>query len=145
MKDTLSGKKQKTALKYGFCNNSFRRDEPRTSCTFLQYICPHFWAWLLLYSAITPKIEDKYVVKVFNSSEFHLSEMTLLQNPYFNTKVQDNQTPNTTLRKTKLWTWKIVWHLSIWTAAQTPLPYILVRQKADNQGRVADVFNNPCA
>ena len=33
--------------------------------------------------AITPKSEDKYVVKVFNSSEFHLSEMTLLQNPYF--------------------------------------------------------------
>ena len=26
--------------------------------------------------AITPKCEDKYVVKVFNSSEFHLSEMT---------------------------------------------------------------------
>ena len=25
--------------------------------------------------AITPKSEDKYVVKVFNSSEFHLSEM----------------------------------------------------------------------
>ena len=30
-----------------------------------------------------PKSEDKYVVKVFNWSEFHLSEMTLLQNPYF--------------------------------------------------------------
>ena len=38
---------------------------------------------MLLYSAITPKSEDKYVVKVFNWSEFHLSEMTLLQNPYF--------------------------------------------------------------
>ena len=37
-------------------------------------------------TAITPKSEDKYVVKVFNWSEFHLSEMTLLQNPYFNTK-----------------------------------------------------------
>ena len=33
--------------------------------------------------AITPKSEDKYVVKVVNWSEFHLSEMTLLQNPYF--------------------------------------------------------------
>ena len=33
--------------------------------------------------AITPKIEDKYVVKVVNLSEFHLFEMTLLQNPYF--------------------------------------------------------------
>ena len=37
--------------------------------------------------AITPKSEDKYVVKVFNSSEFHLSEMTLLQNPYFSTNI----------------------------------------------------------
>ena len=42
----------------------------------LQHIGPHFWAWLLLYSAITPKSEDKYVVKVFNWSEVHLSEMT---------------------------------------------------------------------
>jgi len=33
--------------------------------------------------AIRPKSEDKYVVKVFNWSEFHLSEMTLSQNPYF--------------------------------------------------------------
>ena len=31
---------------------------------------------LILYSAITPKSEDKYVVKVFNWSEAHLSEMT---------------------------------------------------------------------
>ena len=37
-----------------------------------------------MYSAITSKSEDKYVVKVFNWSEFHLFEMTLLQNPYFN-------------------------------------------------------------
>ena len=63
------------------CNKSFRKDEPLTSWT--QHICPHFWAWLLLYSAITPKSEDKYDVKVFNWSEFHLSEMTLIQNPYF--------------------------------------------------------------
>ena len=38
---------------------------------------------MLLYSAITPKKENKYVVKVFNWSEVHLSKMTLLQNPYF--------------------------------------------------------------
>ena len=63
-------------LKYGFCNKSFRKDEPLTSSTLLQHICPHFWAWLLLYWAITPKSEDKYVVKVFNWSESHLSEMT---------------------------------------------------------------------
>ena len=31
----------------------------------------------MLYTiAITPKSEDKYVLKVFNWSEFHLSEMT---------------------------------------------------------------------
>ena len=61
-------------LKYGFCNKSFWKDETLTSWTLLQHICPHFWAWLLLYSAITPKSEDKYVVKVL--SEFHLSKMT---------------------------------------------------------------------
>ena len=38
-----------------------------------------------------PKSEDKYVVKVFNWSEFNLSEMTLLQNPYFST-TKDFQT-----------------------------------------------------
>ena len=66
-----------------FITKSFRKDETLTSWTLSQHICPHFLAWLLLYSAITPKNEDKYVVKVFNWSEFHLSEMTLLQNPYF--------------------------------------------------------------
>ena len=66
-----------------FVTKSFRKDETLTSWPLLQHIFPHFWAWLLLYSAITPKIENKYVLKVFNWSEFHLSEMTLLQNPYF--------------------------------------------------------------
>ena len=68
-----------------FVTKSFRKDETLTSWTLSQHICPHFWAWLLNTIAITPKSEDKYVVKVFNSSEFHLSEMTLLQNPYFRT------------------------------------------------------------
>ena len=36
----------------------------------------YFWAWLLLYSAIMHKSEDKYVVKAFNWSEVHLSERT---------------------------------------------------------------------
>ena len=63
-------------LKYGFCNKSFRKDEPLTSWTLLQQICPHFWAWLLNTIVITPKSEDKYVVKVFNWSEVHLSKMT---------------------------------------------------------------------
>ena len=38
---------------------------------------------LLLYSAITPKSEDKYVVKVFNSTELHFSEVYFFQNWYF--------------------------------------------------------------
>ena len=65
----------------GFCNKviSDRFDQLNTFPTYF----PHFWTWLLNTIAITPKSEDKYVVKVFNWSEFHLSEMTLLQNPYF--------------------------------------------------------------
>ena len=59
-----------------FVTKSFRKDETLTSWTLLQHICPHFWAWLLNTIAITPKSEDKYVVKVFNWSEVHLSEMT---------------------------------------------------------------------
>ena len=53
-------------LKYGFCNKSFWKEEPLTSWTLLQHICLHFWTWLLLYSVIKPKSENKYVVKVFN-------------------------------------------------------------------------------
>ena len=43
----------------------------------------HFWAWLLNTIAITPKSEDKYVVKVFNPSEFHFSKVIFFQNWYF--------------------------------------------------------------
>ena len=64
-----------------FVTSHFGKDEPLTSWTLWQHICPHFWAWLLNTIAITPISEDKYVVKVFNWSEVHLSEM--LQNPYF--------------------------------------------------------------
>ena len=64
-------------LKYGFCKKSLQKNETLTSWTLLLHFCPHFWAWLLLYSAITPKSENKYVVKVFNWSEVHLSEMTV--------------------------------------------------------------------
>ena len=70
----LTTTKQKQ-LKYGFYNKSSRKDEPLTSWTLLQHIYPHFWAWLLNTIAITPKSEDKYVVKVFHWSEVHLSEM----------------------------------------------------------------------
>ena len=74
-------------LKYQFWKKSLRKKATLSSWTLYQHICPLFWAWLLLYSAITPKSEDKYVVKVFNWSQFHLFEMTLLQNPYFSTVV----------------------------------------------------------
>ena len=67
-----------------FVTKSFRKDETLTSWTLLRHICPHFWAWLLNIIVITPKSEDKNVVKVFSWSEFHLSEMTLLQNWHFN-------------------------------------------------------------
>ena len=63
-------------LKYQFWKKSLRENATLSSLTLFQHICPHFWAWLLLYSAITTKSVDKYVVKVFNWSEFHLSEMT---------------------------------------------------------------------
>ena len=38
--------------------------------------------------AITPKSEDKYVVKVFNPSEFHFSEVTFFQIWYFSVSFQ---------------------------------------------------------
>ena len=59
---------------------SLRKNENLTGWTL---ICLHFWAWLLNTIAITPKSEDKYVVKVFNPSEFHFSEVTFFQNWYF--------------------------------------------------------------
>ena len=59
-----------------FVTKSFRKDETLSSWTLLKHICPHFWTWLLNTIAIPPKSEDKYVVKVFNWSEVHLSELT---------------------------------------------------------------------
>ena len=53
----------------------------------LQHICRHLWAWTLNTIAITPKSEDKYVVKVFNLSEFHLPETTCYK---IHTLVQTN-------------------------------------------------------
>ena len=64
-----------TSLKYGFCNKSFRKDKPLTSWTLLQHTyLSSLLAWLLLYLfSNQTKSEDKYVVKVFNWSEVHLS------------------------------------------------------------------------
>ena len=59
-----------------FVTKSFRKDETLSSWTLLQHICSRFWAWLPNIIAITPKNEDKYVLKVVNWSEFHFSEMT---------------------------------------------------------------------
>ena len=59
-----------------FVTKSFRKDEILASWnTFTTYLTS-LWAWLLNTIAITPKSEDKYVEKVFNWSEVHLSEMT---------------------------------------------------------------------
>ena len=74
-------------LKYQFWKKSLRKNETLSGWTLLQHICLHFWAWLLLYSAITPKSEDKYVVKVFNPPEFLFSEVTFFQNWYFRNQV----------------------------------------------------------
>ena len=49
-------------LMYGFCSKSFRKEKRLTS--------------LLFYQANPHISEDKYVEKVFNWSEVHLSEMT---------------------------------------------------------------------
>ena len=62
---------------------SLRKSETLKRWTLLDTFCLHFWAWLLLYSAITPKNEDKKCPKVFNVSEFHFSEVTFFQNRYF--------------------------------------------------------------
>ena len=64
-----------SSLKNGFCNKSFQKDEPLTSWTLFQHICPHFWVGLLGAIANPPKSEEKYVEKVFNWSEVHLSDM----------------------------------------------------------------------
>ena len=61
---------------YQFWKKSLRKNATLSSWTLFQHICPHFWVWLLNTITITPKSKDKYVVKVFNWSEVHLSEMT---------------------------------------------------------------------
>ena len=58
-------------LKYQFWKKSLPKNATLLSWTLLQHFWSHFWAWLLLYSAITPKSEEKYFVKVFNSTELH--------------------------------------------------------------------------
>ena len=74
-------------LKYQFWKKSLRKNETLAGWTLSQHICLHFWAWLLLYSAITLKSEDKYVVKLFNPPEFLFSQVTFFQNWYFSSKL----------------------------------------------------------
>ena len=50
-------------LKYQFWRKSLQKNATLSSWTLFQHNCPHFWVWLLLYSVITPKSEDKYVVQ----------------------------------------------------------------------------------
>ena len=86
-------------LKYGFCNKSFRKDEPLTSWTlFSTYLLskldspsPMFWLEenLLLSNVLIrgeSNFDDKYVeksVQLVRGSSFWND---LLQNPYFNNK-----------------------------------------------------------
>ena len=83
---------------------SLRKNETLTGWTLLDTFCLHFWAWLLLYSVITPKSEDKKCPKVFNPPEFHFSEVTFFQNWYFRTKVTwlDNCSNWANVSKTQL-------------------------------------------
>ena len=48
---------------------SLRKNDTLTGWTLLD-IYLHFWTWLLLYSAITPKSEDKYVQKCSTRQSF---------------------------------------------------------------------------
>ena len=58
-------------LRYQFWKKSLRKNATVELNTFTIYLSSH-----LLYSAITPKSEDKYVEKVFNLTELHFSEVT---------------------------------------------------------------------
>ena len=57
-------------LKYQFWKKSLRKNVTLVGWTLSQHICLYFWAWLLLYSAITPKCEDKYVQKCSTCQSF---------------------------------------------------------------------------
>ena len=69
---------------------SLQENETLAGWTLLYIFCLYFWAWLLNKIAITPKSEDKYVVKVFNPTEFHFSEVTFFQNWYFSNPMVKN-------------------------------------------------------
>ena len=51
-------------------STNFERQMQLCRVEHLQHICPHFWASLLNTIAISPKSENKFVVKVFNWSYF---------------------------------------------------------------------------
>ena len=60
----------KWLLKYQFCKNVTSEKWNSDGLNTFGHICLHFWAWLLLYSAITPKSEDKYVQKCSTRQSF---------------------------------------------------------------------------
>ena len=79
------GDKSKYWLKYGFCNKSFRKDEPMTSWTlFSTYLssklCSPLIKTLERIRSSSGEGESLLMInmwkKVFNWSEVHLSEMT---------------------------------------------------------------------
>ena len=117
-----------------FVTKSFWKDETLTSWTLLQHICPHFWAWFLNTIAITPKSEDKYVQKVFNWSEVHLSEMTCykihtLAGKYFQFHKDFSGQPLQPFQSCYLWYQPIFFYLltkSNWTLNNGTFPYLKV-------------------
>ena len=65
-----------------FVTKSFRKDETLTSRTLLQYICPHFWASVIVFSNHAQKWGQIYCksVQPVRGSSFRND---MLQNPYF--------------------------------------------------------------
>jgi hypothetical protein len=63
-------------LKYQFWKTSTSEKWNSVELNTFGHICPHQWAWLLLYSAITPIGEDKYVQKCSTRQSFIFPKFT---------------------------------------------------------------------
>ena len=121
-------------LKYGFCNKSFRKDELLTSWTlFSTYLSskldspsPMFWLEenLILSNVLIrgeSNFDDKYVEKsvqkVFNWSEFHLSEMTCYKIHTLDKRLKNYLEPAFS-RQQLVWNWgrqrPLVWDILYW-------------------------------
>ena len=70
-------------LKYEICKKSFRKDEPLTSWTLFQHICPYFWVGLLLHPANQNQKWGQICLKSVQLVRGSSFRNGLLQNPYF--------------------------------------------------------------